>query len=118
MLLRSPHLIDSPLRPAHALAAHLAHHNAGHSTVGMPDPSPMDTLLEWVRQLAVRASVVSIVTGAAIFAIYHHLGDSHAASRGRVLALAGIVGVGVAALGPTLGSLLHTASAAATGTAR
>ncbi len=56
MLLRSPHLIDSPLRPAHALAAHLAHLTAGHSTVGMPDPSPMDTQLEWVRQLVLPLS--------------------------------------------------------------
>jgi len=77
---------------------------------GMPGASFAQTLINWVGQIALWGSLVSILIGAAIYGLSQHVGNTYGASKGRLLALAGVIGAGLTGLAPTLVNLLHDAA--------
>ena len=78
---------------------------------GMPGASFAQTMINWIGQIALWGSLVSILIGAAIYGLSQHVGNTYGASKGRVLALAGAIGAGLTGLAPTVVNLLNEAAA-------
>lgn len=78
---------------------------------GMPGASFAQTLINWVGQIALWGSLVSILIGASIYGLSQHVGNTYGASKGRLLALAGAIGAGLTGLAPTVVNLLNKAAA-------
>lgn len=83
------------------------------TSAGMPGAALANTLLNWLAQLALWGSLASILGGAAVWGVSQHMGYAPGASKGRTLALAGMVGSVLAGLAPTIVNLLFSASRAA-----
>ncbi|MDQ1539221.1 MAG: hypothetical protein QOE58_3614 [Actinomycetota bacterium] len=99
-------------RAASAVFGLLADVTLSPNSNGMPGAAFGQTLLDWVGQIALWASLASILFGAAAYGISQHLGNSYGASKGRTLALAGAIGAGLTGLGPTVVNLLFNAAKA------
>jgi len=83
------------------------------SAEGMPGAGMVTKMLNWLGQLALWGSVASILIGAAVYGLSQQTSYAPGASRGRMLALAGVVGAILAGLAPTVVNLLFDASRAA-----
>ncbi|MGH9178900.1 MAG: hypothetical protein ACRD0N_10155 [Acidimicrobiales bacterium] len=83
------------------------------SVEGMPGAALATKLLNWLGQLALWGSLASILIGAAVYGLSQQAGYAPGQSRGRALALAGVVGALMAGLAPTAVNLLFDASRAA-----
>ena len=77
---------------------------------GMPGATFAQTMINWIGQIALWGSLVSILIGAAIYGLSQHVGNSYGASKGRVLALAGAIGAGLTGLAPTVVNLVSAAA--------
>ena len=77
---------------------------------GMPGGALVQKLLNWGGQLALWGSLGSILVGAAVYGLSREAGNYGAASRGRTLALAGVVGAILTGLAATLVNLLFSAA--------
>ena len=94
-----------------AVVGFLAQVELDPSGEGMPGASFAQTLINWIGQIALWGSLVSILIGAAIYGLSQHVGNSYGASKGRVLALAGAIGAGLTGLAPTVVNLVSEAAA-------
>ncbi len=77
---------------------------------GMPGATLGRKLLNWLGQLALWGSLASILVGAALYGLSQQAGYATGATRGRTLALAGVVGAIMTGLGPTVVNLLFDAA--------
>ena len=80
---------------------------------GMPGGSLFQTLLNWGGQVALWGSLGSILVGAAVYGLGREAGNYGAASKGRALALGGVVGAILTGLAATVINLLYGAASAA-----
>ena len=95
------------------LVAWLADVSVTPTSAGMPGASLMQSLLNWLDQVALWGSLASILLGAAIYGVSQHAGNYAGGYRGRQLAMAGVVGACLAGLAPIAVNLLfHTAGSA------
>jgi len=98
-------------QPPGALLGFLSDVSLNPNSDGMPGASFAQTLVNWIGQIALWGSLVSILIGAAIYGLSQHVGNTYGASKGRLLALAGTIGAGLTGLAPTVVNLLHDAAA-------
>lgn len=103
-------VVVAAVRPARYMAGVLADVSVNPSSDGMPGAAFAQTLIDWIGQIALWGSLISILIGAAIYGLSQHVGNTYGASKGRLLALAGTVGAGLTGLAPTLVNLLHAAA--------
>ena len=77
---------------------------------GMPGGALIQQLLNWSQMLALWGSLGAILIGAAMYGLAQQ-GNSYAgASRGKTLAMGGVVGAILAGLAPAAVNLLFTAA--------
>jgi hypothetical protein len=77
---------------------------------GMPGGALIQQLLNWSQMLALWGSLGAILIGAAMYGLAQH-GNSYAgASRGKTLAMGGVVGAILAGLAPAAVNLLFNAA--------
>ena len=105
-------LANANPRLARAVLGFFAQVELNPSGEGMPGASFAQTLINWIGQIALWGSLVSILIGAAIYGVSQHVGNSYGASKGRLLALAGAIGAGLTGLAPTIVNLISKAAAA------
>ena len=79
---------------------------------GLPGGNLAQTLLNWTGQVALWGSLGSILVGAAVYGLGREAGNYGAASKGRTLALGGVVGAILTGLAATIVNLLFGAAAA------
>ena len=103
-------LANANPRLARAVFGFFAQVELDPSGEGMPGASFAQTLINWIGQIALWGSLVSILIGAAIYGLSQHVGNTYGASKGRVLALAGAIGAGLTGLAPTVVNLLNEAA--------
>jgi hypothetical protein len=77
---------------------------------GMPGGALAQKLLNWGGQIALWGSLGSILVGAAVYGLSREAGNYGAASRGRQLAMAGLVGAILTGLAATMVNLLFGAA--------
>jgi len=80
------------------------------SSAGMPGAALVQTLLNWLSQLALWGSLASILCGAAIYGLSQQTGNYSGGYLGKKLALAGAVGACLAGIAPTVVNLLFGAA--------
>jgi hypothetical protein len=76
----------------------------------MPGGELISRLLNWLAQIALWGSLASILVGAAVYGLSQHSNNPYGATRGRTLALAGVVGAILAGLAPSVVNLLYSAA--------
>src|SRR5215212_1879830 len=97
----------SALLTMHLLAQDV---NATPDATGMPGGALIQQLLNWTQMLALWGSLGAILVGAAMYGLAQQ-GNSYAgASRGKTLALGGVVGAILAGLAPAVVNLLFSAA--------
>lgn len=82
------------------------------TSAGMPGGELIARLLNWLAQLALWGSLASILVGAAVYGLSQHANNPYGATRGRTLALAGVVGAILTGLADTVVNLLYSAARA------
>jgi hypothetical protein len=82
------------------------------TSAGMPGAELLSRMLNWLAQLALWGSLASILAGAAIYGLAQHAGNSYGTTKGRTLALAGMIGAILAGLAPTMVNLFYSAARA------
>jgi hypothetical protein len=75
---------------------------------GLPGGAFAQTLLNWLGQVALWASLASMLLGGAPWGLSQQAGNGYQATRGRSLALAGAIGTILAALAPDIVNQLYT----------
>lgn len=81
------------------------------TTTGMPGAGLVQTLLNWLTQIALWGSLASILCGAAIYGLSQQTGNYSGGYLGKRLALAGAIGACLAGIAPTVINLLFKAAA-------
>src|SRR5262245_20352070 len=71
------------------------------SADGLPGADLIQQLLGWAQMIALWGSLAAILVGAAIYGLAREGGSYGAASKGKSLALGGVVGAILAGLAPT-----------------
>ena len=77
---------------------------------GMPGAALIQKLLNWTQMLALWGSLGALLVGAAMYGLAREGGSYANASRGKSLALGGVVGAILAGLAPTAVNLLFQAA--------
>ena len=77
---------------------------------GMPGAAFIQTLLNWLSQVALWGSLGSLLAGAAVYGVSQHTGNYAGGFRGKQLAVAGAVGAALAGIAPTAVNLLFHAA--------
>ena len=77
---------------------------------GMPGADLVQTLLNWTQMVALWGSLAALLVGAAIYGLAREGGSYQAASKGKSLALGGVVGAILAGLAPTAVNMLFEAA--------
>src|SRR5205807_9427632 len=90
----------------------LADVSVNPTSAGMPGADLIARLLNWLGQVALWGSLASLLVGAAIWGLSQQAGYAPGASRGRTLALAGVVGALLAGVAPSVVNLLYKAASA------
>ena len=90
----------------------LADVHVSPSADGMPGAALVAQLLNWLGQIALWGSLASILVGAAIWGFSQQGGYATGSSRGRTLALAGVVGAILTGIAPSVVNLLFKAASA------
>lgn len=99
---------EVPMRRAAAVLAQTVNVNPDAS--GMPGGELIQRLLNWSQMLALWGSLGAILIGAAMYGLAQQ-GSSYAgASRGKTLAMGGVVGAILAGLAPAAVNLLFSAA--------
>jgi hypothetical protein len=80
------------------------------TTSGMPGAELIQRLLNWLAQAALWGSLAAILAGAAIIWGSHHTGNLSGASRGKTMAVAGLIGACLAGVAPSAVNLLYKAA--------
>lgn len=80
------------------------------SSDGMPGAELIQKLLNWAQMLALWGSLGALLAGAAMYGLAREGGSYGGASRGKTLALGGLVGAIIAGVAPTAVNLLFEAA--------
>lgn len=88
----------------------LAQVTVAPSADGMPGAALIQTILNWLSQLALWGSLASILLGAGVYGLSQNAGNYSGAYRGKQLALAGVLGAGLAGIAPTAINLFFQAA--------
>ena len=76
------------------------------TSAGMPGGPFVQTLLNWLGQLVLWASLAALLVGGAVAGFAERAGYVAGASKGRLLAMAGAVGAIITGLGPAVVNVL------------
>ena len=77
---------------------------------GMPGADLIQRLLNWSQMLALWGSLGALLIGAAMYGLAREGGSYGGASRGKALAMGGIVGAILAGIAPTAVNMLFEAA--------
>jgi hypothetical protein len=77
---------------------------------GMPGAELIQRLLNWAQMVALWGSLAALLVGAAMYGLAREGSSYGAASRGKTLALGGVVGAILAGLAPAAVNLLFDAA--------
>jgi hypothetical protein len=80
------------------------------SSDGMPGAELIQQLLDWAQMLALWGSLAALLVGAAMYGLAREGGSYGGASRGKALALGGVVGAILAGLAPAAVNMLFQAA--------
>ena len=80
------------------------------TTDGMPGGDLVQRLLNWGQMIALWGSLAAILAGAAMYGLAREGGSYAGASRGKALALGGVVGAILAGIAPTAVNMLFQAA--------
>ncbi len=80
------------------------------TTSGMPGADLIQKILNWLAQGALWGSLAAILAGAGMFWAGHQTGNFAGASRGKTMAVAGLVGACLAGVAPSAVNLLYSAA--------
>ena len=84
--------------------------DANASAEGMPGAELIQQLLDWAQMLALWGSLGALLVGAAMYGLAREGGSYSGASRGKSLAMGGVVGAILAGLAPAAVNLLFSAA--------
>ena len=79
---------------------------------GMPGAALVQKLLNWTQMVALWGSLGAVLVGAAMYGLAREGGSYSNASRGKGLAIGGLVGAVLAGIAPTAVNLLFQAAKA------
>ena len=88
----------------------LAHGRVDASSAGMPGADLIQQLLNWSQMLALWGSLGAVLIGAAMYGLAREGGSYGGASRGKTLAMGGMVGAILAGVAPTAVNMLFEAA--------
>lgn len=77
---------------------------------GMPGADLIQKLLNWAQMIALWGSLGALLVGAAMYGLAREGGSYGGASRGKTLALGGVVGAILAGVAPTAINMLFQAA--------
>lgn len=77
---------------------------------GMPGAELIQQLLNWAQMVALWGSLAALLVGAAMYGLSRESGGYGGASRGKAVALGGVVGAILAGLAPAAVNLLFQAA--------
>lgn len=80
------------------------------SSDGMPGADLIQKLLNWAQMVALWGSLGALLAGAAMYGLAREGGSYGGASRGKTLALGGVVGAILAGVAPTAVNMLFKAA--------
>jgi len=80
------------------------------SSTGMPGAQLVQQLLDWSQMIALWGSLGALLVGAAMYGLAREGGSYSNASRGKGLAIGGVVGAILAGVAPTAINLLFKAA--------
>mgnify|MGYP000865202984 FL=1 len=88
----------------------LAQVSVDPNSTGMPGADLIQTLLNWSQMLALWGSPGALLIGAAMYGLAREGGSYGGASRGKALAMGGVVGAILAGVAPTAVNMLSEAA--------
>ncbi len=88
----------------------LAQVDVNPSSAGMPGAELVQKLLDWSQMVALWGSLAALLVGAAMYGLAREGGSYANASRGKGLAIGGVVGAILAGVAPTAVNLLFQAA--------
>ena len=88
----------------------LAQVKVSPNSAGMPGAELIQRLLDWTQMVALWGSLAAILVGAAMYGLAREGGGYQGASRGKTLALGGVVGAILAGVAPAAVNLLFDAA--------
>ena len=80
------------------------------NSTGMPGAALVQQLLDWSQMVALWGSLGALLVGAAMYGLAREGGSYSNASRGKGLAIGGVVGAILAGVAPTAVNLLFKAA--------
>jgi hypothetical protein len=92
------------------LVGALAQVHVDPSSDGMPGAELIQRLLNWAQMVSLWGSLAAILVGASMYGLAREGGSYGGASRGKTLALGGVVGAIMAGLAPTAVNMLFEAA--------
>ena len=92
------------------LVGALAQVSVDPNSDGMPGADLIQRLLNWSQMLALWGSLGALLIGAAMYGLAREGGSYGGASRGKALAMGGIVGAILAGVAPTAVNMLFEAA--------
>ena len=92
------------------LVSVLAQVDVDPSSDGMPGAELIQRLLNWAQMLALWGSLGALLIGAAMYGLAREGGSYGGATRGKTLAMGGIVGSILAGVAPTAVNMLFEAA--------
>ncbi len=88
----------------------LAQVDVNPNSTGMPGAELIQKLLNWSQMLALWGSLGALLIGASMYGLAREGGSYGGASRGKALAMGGIVGAILAGIAPTAVNMLFEAA--------
>jgi hypothetical protein len=95
-----------------SLLSLLAQVSVSPDAAGMPGAQLIQRLLNWTQMVALWGSLGALLAGAAMYGLARENGNYSGASRGKSLAVGGLVGAVIAGAAPAAVNLLFRAAAA------
>lgn len=92
------------------MLALLAQVNVTPNSTGMPGADLVQKLLNWSQMIALWGSLAALLVGAALYGLAREGGSYANASRGKGLAIGGVVGAILAGVAPTAVNMLFQAA--------
>lgn len=92
------------------MLALLAQVNVSPNSSGMPGADLVQKLLNWSQMIALWGSLAALLVGAALYGLAREGGSYANASRGKGLAIGGVVGAILAGVAPTAVNMLFQAA--------
>ncbi len=80
------------------------------SSAGMPGAELIQQLLDWSQMIALWGSLAALLIGAAMYGLAREGGSYGGASRGKTLAMGGVVGAILAGVAPAAVNMLFQAA--------